>query len=140
LRLGTVYRFAYDRDGSLLVATNGGLVRLRGPMPQKIASDVIPSAVDVLLDHSGTLWVATKQNVVARAKGDTQFHEVGEVKQVGAAFTARVHAEFLSRAYGLTGLVRARSYVRCRRAALDPVMRLLWRRGGTLGEVHPRAR
>ena len=87
LRLGSVYRFAYDRDGSLLVATAGGLVQLRGKMPQKIAPDVIQSAVDVMLDHSGTLWVATLQNVVARARGDTQFHEVSKVKQLAAAFT-----------------------------------------------------
>lgn len=88
LRLGTVFRFAYDRDGSLLVATSGGLVRLRGKMPQKIAPDVIQSAVDVMLDHSGTLWVATLQNVVARARGDTQFHEVAKLKQLlGATFT-----------------------------------------------------
>jgi signal transduction histidine kinase/ligand-binding sensor domain-containing protein len=88
LRLGSVYRFAYDREGSLLVATAGGLVRLRGKMPQKIAPDVIQSAVDVMLDHSGTLWVATLQNVVARARGDTQFHEVAKLKQfLGAAFT-----------------------------------------------------
>ena len=88
LRLGSVYRFAYDRDGSLLIATVGGLVRLRGKMPQKIAPDVIQSAVDVMLDHSGTLWVATLQNVVARARGDTQFHEVAKLKQfLGAAFT-----------------------------------------------------
>jgi len=92
LRLGSVYRFAYDRDGSLLVATSGGLVRLRGKMPQRIAPDVIQSAVDVMLDHSGTLWVATLQNVVARARGDTQFHEVSKVKQLAAAFT-RVLAE-----------------------------------------------
>src|ERR1700722_2645324 len=50
LPLGTVYRFAYDRDGSLLVATSGGLVQLRGQMLQKIAPDVIRKAVvDVLM-------------------------------------------------------------------------------------------
>jgi ligand-binding sensor domain-containing protein len=30
LHLGTVYRFVYDDDGSLLVGTSGGLVQLRG--------------------------------------------------------------------------------------------------------------
>jgi signal transduction histidine kinase/ligand-binding sensor domain-containing protein len=77
----TVYRFAYDRDGALLMATSAGLLQLRGRVAQRIASDVIGRAVDVLLDHSGTLWVATGDNVVAQVSNDAPFHEVGKIKQ-----------------------------------------------------------
>ena len=77
----TVWRFAYDRDGTLLIATSAGLLQLRGRVAQRIAPDVIGRAVDVLLDHSGTLWVATGENVVARMKNDAQFHEVGKITQ-----------------------------------------------------------
>ncbi len=87
LPLGTVYRFAYERDGSLLVATSGGLVQLRGQVLQRVAPDVIRKAVDVLVDHSGTLWVATPQSVLARMKSDMQFREVSKVKDADNAFT-----------------------------------------------------
>jgi hypothetical protein len=39
----------------------------------RIAPEVIGRAVDVLLDHSGTLWVAAGENVVARLRNDAQF-------------------------------------------------------------------
>ncbi len=87
LRLGTVYRFAYDRDGSLLVATTGGLVQLRGRTLERIAPDVIQKADDVLVDHSGTLWVSTGESVVARMKNDRQFRELCKLKQPFDAFT-----------------------------------------------------
>ena len=87
LRLGTVYRFAYDRDGSLFVATTGGLVHLRERMLERIAPDVIQKADDVLVDHSGTLWVSTGNSVVARMKNDGQFRELCKLKQPFDAFT-----------------------------------------------------
>ncbi|HEY0801288.1 MAG TPA: ATP-binding protein, partial [Steroidobacteraceae bacterium] len=92
LPLGTVYRFAYEVEGSLLVATSGGLVQLRGEVLQRIAPDVIQKAVDVLVDHAGTIWVATSRNIVVRVKGDVQFHEVSKI---GRAFdsTSQVLAE-----------------------------------------------
>jgi len=83
----TVWRFAYDRDGTLLIATNAGLLQLRGRVAQRIAPDVIGRAVDVLLDHSGTLWVATRENVVARTRNDAQFHEVSKITQAFDANT-----------------------------------------------------
>ena len=79
LHLGTIYRFAYERDGSLLVATSGGLVQLRGGVVRRIAPDLIQKAIDVLVDHSGALWVATDKNIVARMKSDMQFREVSKI-------------------------------------------------------------
>jgi signal transduction histidine kinase/ligand-binding sensor domain-containing protein len=87
LQLGTVYRFAYDRDGSLFVAAAGGLVQLRGRMLERIAPDLIQKANDVLVDHSGTLWVSTGESVVARMKSDRQFRELSKLKQPFDAFT-----------------------------------------------------
>ena len=81
LHLGTVYRFAYDHDGSLLIATTGGLVQLHGGVLERIAPDVILKADDVLVDRAGTMWVATSKNIVARTKGDVQFHEVSKIGQ-----------------------------------------------------------
>jgi signal transduction histidine kinase/ligand-binding sensor domain-containing protein len=77
----TVWRLAYDRDGTLLIATSAGLLQLRGRVARRIAPDVIGRAVDVLLDHSGTLWAATGENVVARTRSDAQFHEVSKINQ-----------------------------------------------------------
>jgi len=77
----TVWRFAYDRDGTLLIATSAGLLQLRGQVAQRMAPDVIDRAIDVLLDRSGTLWVATGENVVARTKNDAQFHEISKINQ-----------------------------------------------------------
>jgi signal transduction histidine kinase/ligand-binding sensor domain-containing protein len=92
LSLGTVYRLAYDRDGSLLVATSGGLVQLRGESLQRIAPDVIHGAVDVLVDRAGTWWVATHENVVARSRSDSQFHEVAKTERATEGLT-QVFAE-----------------------------------------------
>ncbi len=76
LGLGSVRRFALDADGSLLIATSGGLVGLRDRRAGRIAPEVIPKAVDVLVDRAGTAWVATGESIVARTKGDTKFHAV----------------------------------------------------------------
>jgi streptogramin lyase len=83
----TVWQFAHDRDGTLLIATTAGLLQLHGRVAQRIAPDMIARAVDVLVDHSGTLWVATGDNVVARTRNDAQFHEVGKTTQAFDPYT-----------------------------------------------------
>jgi signal transduction histidine kinase/ligand-binding sensor domain-containing protein len=73
---GTVWQFASDRDGSLWAAARGGLGHFDGERWEKISLDNKLCCVGVLIDRRGTLWIATRDALLARVAGETRFHEV----------------------------------------------------------------
>ena len=73
---GTVFQFAWDRDGSLWGAARGGLVHFVGKRWEKVALESKLYCFGVLVDRRGTLWVATEDALLARVAGERRFREV----------------------------------------------------------------
>ena len=74
---GTVAQFAVDRDGSVWAAVREGLAHLERKRWELFASDAeIGSPYGVLVDRTGTLWVATVDGLFARAVGEHRLRDV----------------------------------------------------------------
>lgn len=77
---GTVYDFTTDADGQLWVAGTFGLAVLKDGKLQPQARDVISdSAIHMLMDKAGGLWVNGMRGVFYRERGATSFHAVDGV-------------------------------------------------------------
>jgi signal transduction histidine kinase/ligand-binding sensor domain-containing protein len=76
---GTVSELLRDRDGTLWIATNSGLARLRGGHCERVASDLIDRVRSLALDKTGALWVQTFDRVLVRREGQSEFHEMGRL-------------------------------------------------------------
>ncbi|MBV8139281.1 MAG: hypothetical protein JO121_27175, partial [Deltaproteobacteria bacterium] len=74
---GSVNQLLLDRDGTLWIATNSGLARLRGGHCESVAGDVIDRVRSLALDKTGALWVQTVDRVFVRAAGQRGFRETG---------------------------------------------------------------
>jgi signal transduction histidine kinase/ligand-binding sensor domain-containing protein len=74
---GSVHQLLLDHDGTLWIATTGGLGRLRGGHCERVASDLIDRARSLALDKTGALWVQTGDRVFVRAAGQSEFREMG---------------------------------------------------------------
>jgi len=69
------------------VAARGGLARLRGAYWERVASDSIPTATSVLVDRAGTLWVMTRDAVLARVAGERNFREMAKLDKASNPLT-----------------------------------------------------
>ena len=76
---GSVNRLLLDHDGTLWIATNGGLARLRGGHGERVASDLIDRVRSLALDKTGALWVQTVDHVFVLTAGHSTFHEMGRL-------------------------------------------------------------
>ena len=85
---GGVWAFAWDHDGALWVAARGGLARLRGAHWERAASDSIPTATSLLADRAGTLWVMTRDAVLARVAGERNFREMAKLDKATNPLTS----------------------------------------------------
>ena len=74
---GSVTQLLLDRDGTLWIATNSGLARLRGGQCERVAGDLIDRVRSLALDKTGALWVQTVDRVFVRAAGQRGFRETG---------------------------------------------------------------
>jgi ligand-binding sensor domain-containing protein len=72
---GAMEQFAWDRDGSLWACTRGGLARFDGTR-WEIPVETKVSCHGVLVDRRGTLWVLTRDALLARVAGERRFREV----------------------------------------------------------------
>jgi ligand-binding sensor domain-containing protein len=73
---GVVNGFAEDREGTMWVASDGGLARLEGNRWKKVGEDWnFPghSAQTIFLDREETLWVATENTLVFLPSGAKAF-------------------------------------------------------------------
>jgi len=77
---GTVSNFVVDRTGGVWAAARGGVAHFDGKHWEKVALDGDPECLGVLVDRQGTLWVATRNALLARRAGETRFREVGSMK------------------------------------------------------------
>jgi len=73
---GTVWQFAWDRDGSLWAAVRGGLAHFDGERWQKVALENKLCCSGMVIDRRGTVWVATQDALLARPAGEKRFREV----------------------------------------------------------------
>jgi signal transduction histidine kinase/ligand-binding sensor domain-containing protein len=64
---GTVKALVWGHDGSLWAAARGGLARLDNKRWVHVEKEAIPTTYGAVVDHEGTLWVATEDQVLARA-------------------------------------------------------------------------
>lgn len=85
---GAVWAFAWDHDGTLWMAARGGLSRLRGAHWQRVASDSILTATSLLVDRAGTLWVMTRDAVLARVAGQPDFREMARFDKPSPRLTS----------------------------------------------------
>jgi signal transduction histidine kinase/ligand-binding sensor domain-containing protein len=76
---GTVQQFALEKDGTLWVAARLGLARFDGERWEAVAGEAEIGAVyGVLVDRSGTVWVATVNGLLARAAGERVFRAIDQ--------------------------------------------------------------
>jgi len=76
-----VFSFARDQRGGIWAAAGlGGLFYLNGSQWKKIGEDWNFSAIPLstFVDHSGTLWVGTRHNVVSLRSGAKKFETVSD--------------------------------------------------------------
>ena len=76
---GSVKQLLLDRDGTLWIATNGGLARLRDGHCERVASDLIDRVRSLALDNTGALWVQTVDRVLVVAAGQSGFREAARL-------------------------------------------------------------
>jgi signal transduction histidine kinase/ligand-binding sensor domain-containing protein len=75
---GTVKALVWGHDGSLWAATRGGLARLENERWVRVEEEAIPTTYGAVVDHEGTLWVATDDRVLACALHDDSFRVVAK--------------------------------------------------------------
>ena len=84
---GTVFCFGQTGDGAVWAATTNGLVRYRQGRWEKIGADwnyPYHRATWILVDHTGTTWVATGSELVSLRKGAHRFEHTGIAVGAGA--------------------------------------------------------
>ena len=78
---GTVDGFAWDREGSLWAVARGALMHLKGKRWERVADEAeFGSAVGVLVDRPGTLWLATVNGLFARVSGESRWREISRTE------------------------------------------------------------
>ena len=73
---GFVWSFARDRQGKMFVASSQGLLQLKGSKWERMGADwnYAESALSLLVDSQGTLWVGLSGSVRFLPEGETRFH------------------------------------------------------------------
>jgi signal transduction histidine kinase/ligand-binding sensor domain-containing protein len=75
---GTVKALVWGHDGRLWAATRGGLARLQDERWVRVEKEAIPTTYGAVVDHEGTLWVATEDRVLARSIRGDRFRVVAK--------------------------------------------------------------
>ena len=72
-------RFVQDRDGTIWAAVVGGFARLEAARWRRVREEwsYPKSALNMLVDREGTLWVATGNRIVFLPRGAKEFRDLG---------------------------------------------------------------
>ena len=77
---GSVDQFALDLDGSIWAATRDGLAHFTGQRWMKVGDESqLGIPYGVLVDRTGTLWVASAAGLYARVAGETRFRSIAKL-------------------------------------------------------------